>query len=52
MQGTKTFQIVMPPIRARLLSVVSIASLSVGYLGAALIGTWRGRPILACPSSG
>lgn len=42
MQATKSFQIPMPPTRARLLSVVAIASLSVGYLGAALLGDVAG----------
>ena len=37
MQTTKAFQIVMAPPRARLLSVVAVTSLAVGYLGAALI---------------
>lgn len=42
MQGTKTFQIHMPPMLARLLSVVAIASLAVGYLGGALVGDIKG----------
>jgi hypothetical protein len=47
MQATKTFQILMPPARARLLSVVAVASLAVGYLGAAFIGETDGAADLA-----
>lgn len=42
MQATKSFQIVMPPARARLLSVVAVASLAVGYVGAAMLADTRG----------
>ncbi len=42
MQATKSFQIPMQPARARLLSVVAIASLSVGYLGRAWLGDVAG----------
>lgn len=38
MNGTKEFQIMMSPGRARLLSMVAISALFGGYLGSAIVG--------------